>query len=444
MSATTFLTSDEIDRLVTIEIEPLMVEASVVFGPANDAAFSDPRSIYVFDDAKSYFSYRQERFDIIFAEPSNPWVSGTAGLFTREFYDRVRTFLAEGGVLAQWLQMYELDDDLFLSVLAALDAAFPSYRAYLVGDSDVAIVARADGPLREPDWSVLGSERFAALTAGIPPFRPQHMRSLFLFDETTFRPILEQGVRANSDYRPVLDVGAERARFERRSADGAYSFANSRIPLQWLLLGATVDPAPYRAVPSIGLAAAARTERAAWLRGVYEAGGGMAPDHHPDWQNELLHLQTFSRVSAGDEAVLSWETWAAAFDRAETDLHFGTVGWADTTFYRAAYGYLARVEAPVEARAAVDLRHALALQDWGRVAEASDLLVSRVAAGEAWVPRRTLLDAAVLAYLHVDRPDAARTALDLLLPRTARTPWNLRNRLLEAMVAEEERRNAGR
>jgi hypothetical protein len=439
MSATAFLTSESLTRLVTIEIEPFVVEASVVFLPANDAAFSDPRSSYVFDDAKSFFSYQRERFDIIFAEPSNPWVSGTASLFTLEFYTRIRSFLADGGILAQWMQIYELDDDLFLSVVAALDRAFPSYRVYLVGDSDVAIIATPDGTLPEPDWSVLDSERFVRMTAGIPRFRAEHMAPLLLFDETTLRPLLSRGSRANSDYAPVLDAGAERARFERQTAEGVYSFANSRVDLHGALTGVTVGPAPYRPVPTLGLAPLVYATRAAWLREVYHAGGGVAPEYVPQWQNELLHLESFLGVTAGESVVVSWPAFAAAFNRAEVDLHWGTSGWVDTTFYRAVYGYLDRVGAPPEARAVVDLGHALSLRDWERVASAADQLVPRVAAREAWVPPATLLDAAVLSYLRIGRPTAARNALNVLIPRTAREPWNLRNRLLGALVEEAER-----
>ena len=439
MSAASFLTSERLTRLVTIEIEPLVVEASVVFLPANDAAFSDPRSSYVFDDAKSFFSYRQERFDIIFAEPSNPWVSGTASLFTREFYARVKAFLVSGGILTQWVQIYELDDELFLSILAALDSSFPSYRAYLVGDSDVAIVASAEGPLPEADWSVLGAPGFRAITAGLPAFEPEHLRPLFMFDQSTFRALLDGGVAANSDFHPLLDVRAERARFERRAAEGAYSFADSRVRLQHLLVGERVEPGPFLPVPARGLAPAVFTGRAAWLRGAYAAGGGIAPEEWPEWQNELLHLQAFLELGRGDDPVLSWEAWAAAFERAEVALHFGTVGWAEPAFYEEAYGYLDRVDAPPEARAAVDLHHALARFDGTALAAAADVLVPRVAAGEQWVSPETLLDAAVLGYLEVGRADAASDALEALVPRTGRKDHDLRNRLLAALVEQEGR-----
>ena len=237
---------------------------------------------------------------------------------------------------------------------------------------------------------------------------------------------------------PVLDTGAERARFERRSAEGVHSFATSRVHLYPYLAGLTYEPPPYRPAPTLGLAPVVYSSRAAWLRSAYDAGGGVAPEEFPAWQGELLHLQTFLEVTRGEDPVLSWQGWAAGFDRAESALHWGTVGWVEASFYGEVFAYLDRVDAPAPARAVVELRHALSLREWERVAAAADRLVGRVAAREAWIPPATLLDAAVLAYLRTDRPSAARNALDLLAPRAARTPGHLRNRLLEAMVTEAE------
>jgi hypothetical protein len=415
-----------------------MVEGSLVFLPSNGPAFADPRTTYVFDDAKSFFAYRRERFDIIFAEPSNPWVSGTASLFTKEFYERATDFLAEGGVLAQWMQIYELNDELFLSVLSALDQVFPSYRAYLVGDSDVAIVASMDPELSEPDWSVVASERARQMTEGAPPFLPEHMETLFLFDERTFRPILDQGVPANSDYYPILDLGAERARFEQTAADGVYSFGVSPVDLARILANETQGPRPYATVPFRGLESAMLQGRASWLQEVVATGGGIAPDDFPEWSESLLDLETLLLQSSSDSPPILWEAWASGFDRVTSDLHWGTNGWADATFYRVIYDFLDRTGAPPEARAAVDLRHGLAELDWERVASASDRLVSRVAAGESWTSATVLLDASVLAYLRTGRVTAARSALNALSPRTSRGAGDLRIRLLEALVEQDE------
>jgi spermidine synthase len=436
MTAAALLTGRALERIVTIEIEPLMIQGSLVFLPANGPAFGDPRVSYVFDDAKSYFSYQGERFDIIFAEPSNPWVSGTASLFTREFYDRITGFLTDGGVLGQWMQLYELTDDLFLSVLAAIDGVFPSYRAYLVGDSDVAIVASLDDEIVEPDWSVVQSRAFRLLTTSAPPFRPQHMDALLLFDDNTFRSVLDRGVPVNSDYRPILDLGAERARFEETAAEGVYSFGVSRVDLARYLSEGSRTPYTYATVPAYGLAPTVLSERGAWLRIALDAGGGRAPEEFPEWEEDLLHLQTFLLLLAADRQLGSWETWASGFVRAENALHWGTAGWVDATFYRNVFDFLERAGAPPEARAAVELLHAYGLVDWPRVARAADLLVSRVAGGERWSTPDLLLDIAVIGYLEVGRPGAARNAFDLLSPGTGRAASNLRQRLLSSLIED--------
>ena len=109
MSTDIMLRSPHIERVDTIEIEPAMVDAAHAFLPRVQGAYSDPRSHIVFDDAKSYFARGRKRYDIIVSEPSNPWVSGVASLFTEEFYRRLATSLNEGGVLSQWLHTYEMD-----------------------------------------------------------------------------------------------------------------------------------------------------------------------------------------------------------------------------------------------------------------------------------------------------------------------------------------------
>ncbi len=264
------------------------------------------------------------------------------------------------------------------------------------------------------------------------------MESLFLFDETTLEPLLRRGIRPNSDFRPFLDLGAERARFEQTEAYGTYSFATSRVDLGRQLRDEPAPPTPYEVVPALGLAPAVLWSRAAWLREALAAGGGVAPNEFPEWQNSLVDLETFFAVSGAETQTGSWERWAEGFGRSEAALHWGTIGWIDSTFYAPVFAYLERGEAPPEARAAVDLRHAYALGDWGRAASAADRLVARVGAGERWVDVPTLLDVAVLAYLRSDRPEAARNAYSVLTPRTRREPWDLRNRLLDALVAEAE------
>src|SRR3989440_7373188 len=110
---------------------------------------ADPRGAILIDDAKSLFSLHARRYPLIISEPSNPWVSGVSSLFTREFYHRVHAHLQPGGMLAQWIQLYEIDASLVASVMRALGEEFPHYAVFAPSDHDLLIIA-ADAPLPLP------------------------------------------------------------------------------------------------------------------------------------------------------------------------------------------------------------------------------------------------------------------------------------------------------
>jgi len=391
----------------------------------------------VFDDAKSFFAYGQERFDMIFTEPSNPWVSGTSSLFSVEFYERLVPVLEEDGLLVQWVQLYELNDDLFLSVLAALDQVFPSYRAYLVGDSDVVIVAGVGDSLEAPDWSLVDSPEFRSLTAGTPRFSPASLDALLLFDDALLRPLL-RGVVPNTDLRPVLDAGAERARFEQSYARGVYELGTSSVGLLRALREARRPGVGYDPVAARGLAPSVLRARGDWLRAALRDGGGISPESFPEWQEELAQLGDFLQESTPGEEPISWEAWAFAYGRADAALHWGTSGWRDPSFDARVDAYLESFAEPELVTHAVVLSRAFATFDWSTAADAATALVGPVSVGEVWMEPTRLLDLAVIAYLKTDRLPEARYAIRTLGPPVGPPADRLTLRILEALLSQAE------
>jgi spermidine synthase len=436
MTGTTLLTSTSLERVVTIEIEPVMVQGSFVFLPANQPVFEDPRSTFAFDDAKSFFAYNQEKFDLIFLEPSNPWVSGVSSLFTREFYRTSRDFLSPNGVLVQWMQMYEMNDDLFLSVLAAIDAEFDAYRAYRVGDMDVAIIAGNSAVLPQPDWTVLNNSGVDRVMLGAPKLEAELMTALSMFDQTTFRAVLDGGVQPNSDYHPLLDVGAEKARLEGTHADGLYSFSSNRLDLSRLLAEEVQEPITFHVPSSRGVRPFVDWGRAAWMRDGLSGGGAVPPIQFLAWSGAMINVRNFLLEVRELPPRRGWATFVSAFERVERELNWGTTGWANEALYRLVFDFLDQYDAPDQYRAVVDFHYGLATFDWEAAAAAADILVTRVSGGERLVQPTVLLDGAVVAYLKSGRPLAAETAMQLLSPLSRREIGNLRSRLLEALIAE--------
>jgi hypothetical protein len=196
-----------------------MAEGARLFHPVNRRTFEDPRSHIIFDDAKAYFAAAESKYDIVVSEPSNPWVAGVSSLFTVEFYREIKRYLADDGILGQWMHGYELSDELLLSVLAAVDREFVDYRIYRVGSRDWLILAatQPDGvgdlDARALAWPSLAEE---AAVLGITKI--DQIEALLVANDELLHPFLAQ-TTPNTDARPLLDNKAERARFFRSSAE---------------------------------------------------------------------------------------------------------------------------------------------------------------------------------------------------------------------------------
>jgi len=236
------LGSGTLERVDTIEIEPRMVQAAQAFRPRVERAFSDPRSRIHLEDAKTFFATGRTRYEIIVSEPSNPWVSGVASLYTKEFYHFVRNHLDENGVFAQWLHFYEMDRTLVSSVIKALGNAFPSYAIYSLTDMDVLIVAGTEGSLALQPEAVLAYPELRRALSGIGVESAQDLHALRLGTRRWLDPWLRgQGVPANSDYFPLLDLNAVRSRYLKRSPQEVLRLGISPMPLGDLLDPLRVD-----------------------------------------------------------------------------------------------------------------------------------------------------------------------------------------------------------
>ncbi|HZX97334.1 MAG TPA: hypothetical protein VFE90_22655, partial [Myxococcales bacterium] len=237
VSTHTLLANPLLERVDTVEIEPQMVRGAELFRPFNESAYSDPRSHIVYDDAKTFFATRPTQYDLVVSEPSNPWVSGVAGLFSDEFYKVVRRHLAEGGVFAQWIQLYEIDPALVVSVLKALEANFSDYGVYASNDVDMVVVAKNGGRLPVlPDATVLSGDALAQLLARIGVYNMQDVEVRHVGSLASWSGLTRSfDVPMNSDYHPVLDQEAVRSRFLGESASALLSFARTPLPLQQMI-----------------------------------------------------------------------------------------------------------------------------------------------------------------------------------------------------------------
>ena len=126
VTAGSFLPYPSLKRLVICEIEPLIpTVVSTWFVKENNNVAKDPRTQIYFDDARSFVLTSHEQFDVITSDPINPWVKGAASLYTREYFQAVKQHLKPGGVVTQWVPLYESTLDAVRSELATFFEVFP-------------------------------------------------------------------------------------------------------------------------------------------------------------------------------------------------------------------------------------------------------------------------------------------------------------------------------
>ena len=126
VTAGSFLPYPTVTRLVICEIEPLIPRVvSTWFAEENYGVTTDPRTQVFYDDARSFVLTTDEQFDIITSDPINPWVKGAASLYTREYFESVKRHLKPGGVVTQWVPLYESTTEAVRSELATFFEVFP-------------------------------------------------------------------------------------------------------------------------------------------------------------------------------------------------------------------------------------------------------------------------------------------------------------------------------
>jgi len=128
------------------EIEPGILAASPWFHHVNRAPEESPRYRTILDDGRNYVRGTDARYDLVISEPSNPWIAGTANLFTVEFFEAVQERLEPGGLLLQWLQKYALSHDEYALVLASLRSVYAHVAIALI-DTDDTLLLASDAPI---------------------------------------------------------------------------------------------------------------------------------------------------------------------------------------------------------------------------------------------------------------------------------------------------------
>ncbi len=204
-----------VERLDLVEISPAVLEGARLFGSANNHALEDPRVHLHVDDAKTFLALAPYKYDLIISVPSNPWVTGVSGLFTREFFRTIDAHLEEDGVLLQWVHFYESSEPLVKLVLRTLRETFP-YSTTWGGNADLVMVSTRK-PLNVDFEEVARRMAVPRVKQDLERIHLDRLVGLLAKQVHTSQAQLELAGQGpiNSDDHNLLEFGAAKAFFLR-------------------------------------------------------------------------------------------------------------------------------------------------------------------------------------------------------------------------------------
>ncbi len=226
-------------QLDVVEISPEVARAARLFEAYNDKVLDNPRVRLVIDDAKTLLQTTGPQYDVIISEPSNPWMAGVAGVFSREYYESCRKRLQPDGVMAQWVQSYETDDRVLEIVLRSFASVFPFFSIWQPGYADLVLVGstrpfvvdlaalqrRFDEPGVKASFERMDLFRLPVFLA----------REIVSPQNAPFIPRPDAPI--HSDFYPTLEFAAQRAFFVRGDASLHRKFDENLSTRPTTLLG---------------------------------------------------------------------------------------------------------------------------------------------------------------------------------------------------------------
>jgi SAM-dependent methyltransferase len=233
-----------------VELEPAVLRGARPFERYNRGAATHPAVRIIEADGRNVLTAQPRAYEVIVSEPSNPWMSGASGLFTREFFQLVRRRLRPDGVFVQWIQAYEISRENVRILIATLRSVFPWVMVFRPRQSEVDLLLLASPRPIQLDARAL------ARRMREPGIRDEleriHVRTVGDLLTRAFLPpervdALHRGSRLNTDDNVLIEFAAPKDLIRYRASSVSTLF-------RWLHGGAApVERGLVGAAPGLGL-----------------------------------------------------------------------------------------------------------------------------------------------------------------------------------------------
>lgn len=194
-----------LEQIDVVDIsKDVLAGSSLVYPKDTENPLRDPRVRLHVEDGRYFLQTTSDRFDLITSEPPPPRSAGVVNLYTREYFQLIRSRLAEGGMAAYWLPTHAVASDVSRSIIRSFCDAFDDCTLWHGIASELMLIGtrNATGPVSVDHVFAQWQNRPVLRELRALGFeRPEQLGALFIGDITYLRRI-SAGVEPLVDDRP--------------------------------------------------------------------------------------------------------------------------------------------------------------------------------------------------------------------------------------------------
>lgn len=198
-------------ELDVVEIEPAVTNVARIFASLNHDLIRRGRYQLLVNDGRNHLLVTTNRYDVITSDPFEPVVAGAANLYTVEHFSIARAHLAPGGMMAQFLPLYELSRADLMIILRTFVRVFPRAAVFFTGTDTVLLGLTEDASLRlETVAAKFAYPEVRASLAESGVIRPEGLLEMLVLEIVPGGVAIEDGP-VNTDDLPVIEFSAPKS-----------------------------------------------------------------------------------------------------------------------------------------------------------------------------------------------------------------------------------------
>lgn len=211
-----------------IEISPEIVEGARFFASYNRDVLDQPNAHVIFDDGRNYLKTTRKKYDVITEDPLDPFFMGSGYLYDLEHFQNAKAALNPGGVMCQYLPLYQVGVEEARIIVKTFAAVFP-YVSGWFAFNDLILIGSQE-PLRIDLRRLrqrLANPEIAQDLLEIGIDNEYDLLANYLFDEDDIADI-GRGLPLNTDDYPIIEYLTPRALMRRTELENIEYFLAKR------------------------------------------------------------------------------------------------------------------------------------------------------------------------------------------------------------------------